>query len=65
MYGIECLKDKNLFNNLFSNLNEKLLSQTIDKFSEKFVTNHRSAPNLKLMNNKQMIDKIEIPFVLN
>ena len=69
IYGIEPIKDKTFFNNLFERINKSLLSETIDKFSEKFIsTNLNNMPNsakLKLMNDQQVKDQIKIPFEIN
>ena len=68
IYGIEPIKDKTFFNNLFERINKSLLSETIDKFSEKFIsTNMKNRPNAvkhKLM-DQLVKDNIKMPFQMN
>jgi hypothetical protein len=55
VFGIEPVKDMTFFNNLFERISKSLQSETIDKFSENFIsTNLNNMPNatkVKLMND--------------
>ena len=69
IFGIEPIKDKTFFNNLFERINKSLLSETIDKSSEKFISssqnNLMNSAKLMLINEQYTKDKIKMPFEMN